>query len=92
MIIILSFYHNVFKPSTDQDKELHVFDVKKKKKKTFTELIMKPFHVFYIVLTLSQTSPGFYMSAVQAFRNEQFLLFPKCFLPIFRTFFHFHQI
>ena len=41
-------------------------------------------------LTLSQTSPGFYVSAVQAFwkhygkrRNclqEQFLLFPQCFL------------
>ena len=24
-------------------------------------------------------------------RNEQFLLFPKCFLPIWRTFCHFHQ-
>ena len=24
-------------------------------------------------------------------RNEQFLLFPKCFLPILRTFCHFHQ-
>ena len=40
-------------------------------------------------LTLSQTSPGFYVSSVQAFentvgkgeiaRNEQFLLFPQCF-------------
>ena len=54
-------------------------------------------------LTLSQTSPGFYVSAVQAFlkntegkgeiaRNEQFLLFPQCFLPVWRTFCHFHQI
>ena len=25
-------------------------------------------------------------------RNEQFLLFPQCFLPVWRTFFHFHQI
>ena len=25
-------------------------------------------------------------------RNEQFLLFPQCFLPIWRTFCHFHQI
>ena len=25
-------------------------------------------------------------------RNEQFLLFPQCFLPISRTFYHFHQI
>ena len=53
-------------------------------------------------LTLSQTSPGFYVSAVQAFlkntegkgeiaRNKQFLLFPQCFLPVWRTFCHFHQ-
>ena len=51
-------------------------------------------------LTLSQTSPGFYVSAVQVFletvgkgetaRNEQFLLFPQCFLTIWRTFCHFH--
>ena len=25
-------------------------------------------------------------------RNEQFLLFPQCFLPISKTFSHFHQI
>ena len=25
-------------------------------------------------------------------RNEQFLLFPQCFLPIWRTFCHFHRI
>ena len=25
-------------------------------------------------------------------RNEQFLLFPQCFLPIWRTFCHFHKI
>ena len=25
-------------------------------------------------------------------RNEQFLLFPRCFLPVWRTFCHFHQI
>ena len=24
--------------------------------------------------------------------NEQFLLFPQCFLPVWRTFGHFHQI
>ena len=24
--------------------------------------------------------------------NEQFLLFPQCFLPIWRTFYHIHQI
>ena len=25
-------------------------------------------------------------------RNEQFLLFPQCFLPIWITLFHFHQV
>ena len=25
-------------------------------------------------------------------RNEQFLLFPQCFLPVWKTFCHFHQI
>ena len=44
-----------------------------------------------VSLTLSQTSPGFHVSAVQSFentvekgeiaRNEQFLLFPQFFLP-----------
>ena len=43
-------------------------------------------------LTVSQTNPDFYVSAVQIFENtagkgeiariEQFLLFPQCFLPI----------
>ena len=55
-----------------------------------------------LILTLSQTSPGFYVSAVQIVwkhcgkgeiaRNDQFLLFPQCFLPVWRTFCHFHQI
>ena len=53
-------------------------------------------------LTLSQTSPGFYVSAVQVFwkhcrkgeiaRNKQFLLFPQRFLPVWRTFCYFHPI
>ena len=52
--------------------------------------------------TLSQTSPGFHVFAVQYFentvgegeitRNEQFLLLPQCFLSVWITFFHFHQI
>ena len=25
-------------------------------------------------------------------RNEHFLLFPQCFLPVWKTFFHFHKI
>ena len=56
-----------------------------------------------ITLTLSQTSPGFfYVSQYKSFentvgkgeiaRNEQFLLFPQCFLAFWRTFCHFHQI
>ena len=55
------------------------------------------------MLTLSQTSPGFtclqyYMSFENTVgkgelaRKEQFLLFPQCFQPIWRTFYHFHQI
>ena len=52
-------------------------------------------------LTLSQTSPGFYVSAKllentvrkgEIARNKQFLLFPQCFLPFLKTFCHFHQI
>ena len=53
-------------------------------------------------LTLSQTSPGFYVSVVKVLnfentegkgeiaRDEQFLPLPQCFLPIWRTFCHFH--
>ena len=47
-------------------------------------------------LTLSQTSPGFYVSSVEVFENtvgkgeiarkEQFLLFPQCCLTVWRTF------
>ena len=38
-------------------------------------------------LTLSQTSPGFYVSTVQVFtRYEQFLLFPQRVLPVLETF------
>ena len=53
-------------------------------------------------LTLSQTSPGFYLSAVQVFWKHcgkmrncllwAFLLFPQCFLPVLRAFCLFHQI
>ena len=57
---------------------------------------------FRVLLTLSQTNHGFYVSAVQVFentggkgeiaRNKQFLLFPQCFLPLWRIFCHFHII
>ena len=49
-------------------------------------------------LTLSQSSPGFYVSAVEVFRkgeiarNEQFLLIPQCFLCVRITFYHFYQV
>ena len=53
-------------------------------------------------LNLSHTSPGFYVSEVQAFENtvrkgeiacnEQFLLFPQSFLPLWRMYCHFHPI
>ena len=48
--------------------------------------------------------PGFYMSALKSSLykktagkgeialNEQFLLFPQCFLPFWRTFHYFHEI
>ena len=50
--------------------------------------------ILICALTLSKTSPRFYVSAVQVFentvgkgeiaRNEQFLLFPQCFLHFLR--------
>ena len=55
---------------------------------------------FGYVLTLSQASPCFYVSAVKVLwktvgkenaRNEQFLLFPTVFLSFWRTFRHFYH-
>ena len=50
-------------------------------------------------LTLSQTSPGFYVSALQVFlrticEKEKLLVFffPLCFLSVWRTSRHFHQM
>ena len=47
-------------------------------------------------LTLSQTSPVFYCSAVQVFwkhcGKRRNCSFPQCFLPIWRTFYHSYQI
>ena len=53
-------------------------------------------------VSLTQTSPGCYLSAVQAFENtmgkgeiahnKQFFLFPQCFPPFWRTLCHFHRI
>ena len=56
------------------------------------------FFLFGKVLTLSQTSPGFYMflentvGKGEITHNKHFLLFPQCLLPICRTVCHFHQI
>ena len=50
------------------------------------------------LLTLSQTGPGFYASALQVFwkhcgkRRNCSVFFPQRFLSIWITFFHFHQI
>ena len=58
--------------------------------------------VLHKCTTLSQTSPGLYVSAVQSYentvgkgeiaQNERFLLSPRWFLPFWRTFCHFYQI
>ena len=64
---------------------------------------MNPVTIYLInPLTLSQTSPGFYLSADKSLENtvekgeiardKQFLLFPQCFLHIFRTSCHLHEI
>ena len=55
-----------------------------------------------VCLTLPQTSPGFtclqYKSPentkgkIEIDHNEQFLLFPQCFLPVWRTFYLFHRV
>ena len=55
-----------------------------------------------VCLTLFQKSPGFTCLQYKSFENtagkgeiahnEQFLLIPQCFLPVWKTFCHFHQI
>ena len=53
-----------------------------------------------MLLTLFRTSPGFYVSACkknnagkgEIAHNKQFLLFPNCFLPFWRTLHNSHQI
>ena len=51
------------------------------------------FYLQSLVLTLSHTSPGFYMSAVQVFWKQcGERKNCSCFLPIWRTFCHLHQI
>ena len=66
-----------------------------------TQTVQQDPHQYFLVdaLTLSQTSPGFYVSAVLVLKtlgkgeiahNEQFLL-PQCFLLVKRTFSHCYQ-
>ena len=57
------------------------------------------YNVFYSTLTLSQTSPGLQYKSFEntlgkgeIARNEQFLLFPQCFVPFWITPCHCHQI
>ena len=60
------------------------------------------FNEQFRVNALYQTSPGFTFLQYKSFENtvgkggiarfEQYLLFPLCFLPVWRIFCHFHQI
>ena len=94
LTIFFPFCHNIF--STWAKFQFKV---------SFTCIICFPFRIVqnyvFFFLTFSQTSPGFYMSAVWVFEDimgkreiaqyKQFLLFPHCFLPIWQTFSHFHH-
>ena len=72
---------------------------RKKAKKVLEEWLVNMDPGLQHHLTLSQTSPSFYMSAAKSFENtagkgeiacyEQFLLFLQCFLTFWRTFCHF---
>ena len=52
----------------------------------------------FMLLTLSQTSPGLQYKSLEntvgkgeIARNKQFILFLQCFLPVLKTFCRFHQ-
>ena len=80
---IFSFSHNVFYPIEDRNLHLsyNYFVICKCFQFDLVQILL-----FGLELTISQTSPGFYVSALQVFRkqcgkseiarNEQFLLFP----------------
>ena len=58
-----------------------------------TASIAEPFPKQALVFTcLKSKSPENTEGKGEIARNEQFLLFPQCFLPIWRTFCHFHEI
>ena len=68
----------------------------------FKNVLTKREISFHRILTISQASPGFYVFAVQVFckhcgkgemaRDNQFLLFPQCFLSFWRKFSRIYQI
>ena len=90
---IFSFSHNVFYPI---NKNLHHPSCNKVLSANTFEFdkdeILSDSKGLIIVLTLSQTSPGFTCLQSKSFentagkgeiaRNEQFLLFPQSFLPV----------
>ena len=55
-------------------------------------LFFNPFPNKPWLLPVCSTSLENTMGKGEIARNEQFLLFPQCFLPIWRAFYHFHQI
>ena len=56
-------------------------------------LFFNPFPNKHLVFTFLQyKSFGNTVGKGEIARNEQFLLFPQCFLPVWRSFCHFHQI
>ena len=82
LTVLIIFYRFYWPPA-------NAFNLDRSKIQSFDQRLG---YIFF--LTLSLTSPGFYVSVAQVFfkRHEQFLLFPQCFLPILITLCHFHQI
>ena len=77
--------------------------MKKKKKPNIDRNLLCPILLLFVLLTLSQTSPCLELrdcstSLLKTLgkeknaHNEQFLLFPQCFLPFLRPLCRFHQI
>ena len=54
--------------------------------------LVNPFPNKPLFLRVCSTSLENTVGKGEIARNEQFLLFPQCFLPVWRTFFHNHQI
>ena len=81
---------------------MHVHTNKFKLFADFNQFLLLILYLNYQCLTLSQTNPVFMCLQDKAYENtvgkgenariEQFLLFPQCFLPIWITLCHCHQI